>query len=149
MVRSEGWGVRWLASAFGAGWSPKAPGTVGSLVGLLVALPVYSLFPSLFPWLALSLLFLAILVCNRAVVEEKEADPSWIVLDEIVGIWVAMVGAPLEWPVLLIGFLLFRLFDIWKPWPARAAEKLPAGFGIVLDDVIAGLYTALILNFFF
>lgn len=73
-------------------------------------------------------------------------DPGIIVIDEVLGQWVALLGASAKgWKVLLAGFLLFRLFDIWKPWPVRQLEKLPEGTGIVIDDLAAGLYGALIL----
>jgi phosphatidylglycerophosphatase A len=73
-------------------------------------------------------------------------DPGIIVIDEVLGQWVALLGASAKgWKVLLAGFLLFRLFDIWKPWPVRQLEKLPEGTGIVVDDLAAGLYGALIL----
>ncbi len=73
-------------------------------------------------------------------------DPQFVVVDEVVGQWISLGGAArLNWKSLLAGFVLFRLFDIWKPWPARALEKLPRGYGIVMDDVMAGVYAALVL----
>lgn len=137
-----------LVTGFGSGLSRYAPGTLGTVVGLLLCLPVKALSPPLFLAVLLLLIPLSIYLCSVASEKAGERDPSWIVLDEIVGFWVAMVGVPLQAGALLMAFLLFRLFDIWKPWPAGLLERLPGGFGIVLDDLVAGLYTSLILNFF-
>ncbi len=139
----------WLVTGFGSGLARWAPGTLGTLVGLLLYLPVKSLSPALFLALLLLLIPLSIYLCTIYSERSGDRDPSWIVLDEIVGFWVAMVGAPLTWQAVVGGFLLFRLFDIWKPWPIRFVERLPAGFGIVLDDLVAGIYAAFALNFFF
>jgi phosphatidylglycerophosphatase A len=73
----------------------------------------------------------------------QRQDPSEVVIDEVAGFLLTMLWIPLSWGTLLAGFLLFRLFDIWKPWPAGPAEKLHGGLGIVLDDLVAGLYANL------
>jgi len=73
----------------------------------------------------------------------KKVDPSEVVIDEVAGFLLTMLWVPLSWGTLLTGFLLFRVFDIWKLWPANAAERLPGGLGIVLDDLVAGLYANL------
>jgi phosphatidylglycerophosphatase A len=76
----------------------------------------------------------------------RKKDPGFVVIDEVLGQWVTLLGtADLNWQKLLTGFLLFRVFDIWKPWPIRQIEHLPEGYGIVCDDLAAGLYGALIL----
>jgi phosphatidylglycerophosphatase A len=76
----------------------------------------------------------------------KKRDPSIVVIDEVLGQWVTLIGArAFMWKSFVAGFVLFRLLDVWKPWPVRALEKLPEGTGIVADDIAAGLYGALIL----
>jgi phosphatidylglycerophosphatase A len=138
-----------IATWFGCGWAPKGPGTVGSLGALaLVAVAMY-----LGPWTGLHCLVLAALwlvpaiwASSRMVETSGSKDPQFVVVDEVVGQWISLGGAArLNWKSLLAGFVLFRLFDIWKPWPARALEKLPRGYGIVMDDVMAGVYAALVL----
>jgi phosphatidylglycerophosphatase A len=77
----------------------------------------------------------------------KAEDPAMVVIDEVLGQWVTLLGAvTLNWKTFLAAFLLFRLFDIWKPWPIRHFEKFPGGVGIVADDLAAGLYGALVLS---
>lgn len=137
-----------LATFFGCGFFPKAPGTIGSLAGIAAA----ALFHK---WGAgrLALLIIAILVFPAAVwaasVTARELgrkDPGQIVIDEVLGQWVTLLGAAVwTWQTYLAAFLFFRLFDIWKPQPVRKAESLPEGVGIVADDVLAGIYGALIL----
>ena len=136
----------WIASGFGAGFSPFASGTVGSAVSLI-------------PWLALRMLPLPLylialiiafaigvwaagIVIRRLGVE----DPGVVVWDEFVGQWIALlplVVAPREWPWVIAAFVLFRVFDVWKPWPASWADRsVKGGFGAMLDDVFAGIYAA-------
>ena len=127
-----------------AGLSPKAPGTAGSALAALLA-------PLLFLPLPLwgRLLFLAVIVvtgglaATRAEILLGCTDPGEVVIDELVGVWIALLplGAGQgSWPGLVWAFALFRLFDIRKPWPVHASENwLPAGWGIMLDDILAGL----------
>jgi phosphatidylglycerophosphatase A len=138
-----------LATWFGCGYFPYGPGTVGSLAGLLVAALVENylwgtrlfLFGSIFVLLMPA--FWASTVAAKAL---GRKDPGQVVIDEVLGQWVTLLGAvSYNWPHLLAGFALFRLFDIWKPWPVRQFEKLPDGYGIVADDLMAGVYAALIL----
>lgn len=138
----------WIASGFGAGLSPRAPGTVGSLLALL---PWWLLVRPLS--LPIQLLVLAIAfgigvwAANWVIAKTGIADPSVVVWDEFVGLWIALLLVPAGWPWLLAGFALFRLFDIWKPWPVSwADQKLHGGFGVMLDDMFAGLYALLILQ---
>lgn len=136
--------ARLLASGFGAGYCPIAPGTAGTAVALPLAWAL-GLVP-LGPRLALlaALLPVAAWICGRAARQAGAEDPGWVVLDEILGF---LVGTALVAPGLaayLVAFLLFRLFDILKPPPAGAIDRrLTGGWGILLDDVVAGLYTAL------
>ena len=139
--------VHFLAFGFGSGLSPKAPGTMGTLVALPlvyalmhVALPVY-----LCTVLMLSLL--GIYVCGESARRLKTHDHPGIVLDEFAGMACTMIAVPLKLQWLLLGFLLFRCFDIFKPWPIREADhRLSGGFGIMLDDIIAGIFSCALLH---
>ncbi len=129
-----------LAFGLGSGLAPRAPGTAGSALGLLLFIPaLYAPLP-----VQLGIIFLGFIlgvwISDRVAVHMEVKDPGGIVWDEFVGMWITLLWLPsLIW--LIPAFLLFRLFDIWKPWPVRVAdEKLAGGFGIMLDDVIAGLY---------
>ena len=139
----------WVACGFGSGLSPIAPGTVGSLVALI---PWFALRELPLPWFVVALVLafaLGVQVCDWAVRTLRIADPSAVVWDEFVGQWIALT--PLlflsrgAWWI-LCGFVLFRLFDIAKPWPVSWADrKLSGGLGVMLDDVFAGIYAALAL----
>jgi phosphatidylglycerophosphatase A len=138
-----------LATWFGCGWSPVAPGTAGSLAALLMGagLVEYAGWP---PWtlgvLAAALFLPACWVSGLAALAKGKKDPGYIVIDEVVGQWIAMAGIlSWNWKVALASFALFRLFDITKPFPARRLESLPGGLGIVADDAAAGIYAALVL----
>ena len=141
--------ARVIATWFGCGYFPKAPGTAGSLGGLLVAwaLVQFAAFPPIFfVLLALISLYPAIWAAGVVAREDQTKDPQIVVVDEVVGQWITLAGAGhLHWKSWLLAFALFRLFDIWKPWPVRQLEKLPGGTGIVMDDVMAGVYGALVL----
>jgi len=137
----------WLAYGLGAGLFPWAPGTVGALV----AVPLYLLLrplPLLWYLAVLLVMFLiGVWACDKTARELHTSDPSSIVWDEILGFLLAMTAAPPGWPWLLAGFILFRCFDILKPWPVGALDKRVAGgLGIMLDDVAAGAMTCLMLQ---
>jgi phosphatidylglycerophosphatase A len=138
-----------LATWFGCGYFPWGPGTVGSLAAILLAAAAhFYLGAGRLAILAaiLVLLFPGIWAATRTAQLVSREDPGLVVVDEVLGQWVALLGAvALNWKAFLAAFLLFRLFDIWKPWPVRNLENLPAGTGIVSDDLAAGLYAALIL----
>jgi len=138
-----------IATWFGCGYTPKAPGTVGSLAALAIAalLAYYAGWgPLQFAFLSAVALAPAIWASDRTAARLHLKDPSVIVVDEVLGQWVALAGArPLNWKSMLAAFALFRLFDIWKPHPVRALEAVKGGAGIVLDDVAAGIYAALVL----
>lgn len=129
-----------VATALGAGYVPKAPGTAGAAVGIVtVALGAP-------PLAALALLFLpAVWAASAASRRAASKDPAFVVIDEVLGQWVTLIGAPVSPAGLGASFLLFRVFDIVKPWPVRWFEKLPGGWGIVLDDVAAGAYGYLVM----
>jgi len=137
----------WLAYGLGAGLFPWAPGTVGTLA----AIPLYLLLRPLplTGYLAVLLLMFLIGVwaCGKTDRELHASDPSSIVWDEMLGFLLAMTAAPPGWPWLLAGFVLFRGFDILKPWPIGALDKqLSGGLGIMLDDIAAGAMTCLLLQ---
>lgn len=131
----------WLATGLGAGLSPWAPGTVGTLVALLPWLWLRQLDPP-FYLVALLLGFLiGTLAADWAIRRLDREDPGVVVIDEWLGLWIALFAAPPGWPWVLAGFVLFRLFDILKPWPVSWADRrLKGGLGTMLDDVLAGLY---------
>ena len=193
-----------IATAFGVGYIPKAPGTFGSLVGIAVAIlthpvsliliigliflhgsgglgidmpmfrghtaPALLLIPSLVALVTVGLL--GVWSSSRAAIYAGLQDPQYVVIDEVSGMHLTLVlaimpvGLPtgllpadeatvfglysafslLNWKYLLLGFILFRVFDIWKPWPIRRLEKLPAGWGIMADDWMAGIYAAILLR---
>jgi phosphatidylglycerophosphatase A len=187
-----------VATAGGLGYFPKAPGTLGSLVGLVLAfLPAWIFFgftaaiitarrgddsvflkvsawysdPFLWAQIVLALLIagLGVWASDRVAKRFREKDPQYVVIDEVSGqhltlllgcgipvwwkiaqpFWNTMppglitMRSALNWKYLLLGFILFRVFDIWKPFPARQAESLPGGWGIMADDWIAGIYAAI------
>ncbi|HYO84068.1 MAG TPA: phosphatidylglycerophosphatase A [Bryobacteraceae bacterium] len=137
--------ARLIATAFGCGFWPWAPGTVGSLFAVAVAV--------LFGWQPITAAVAAAIMLGPSVwaagIEEQTSgreDPGHVVVDEVVGQWITMAGAPLlNWKTLLAAFLLFRVLDVWKPAPARQLEGLHGGVGIMADDVMAGIYGALVL----
>ena len=133
--------VMWLATGFGAGLSPVAPGTAGSLVGVLFYLAMAGLVLPLYLGLVLVLGIIGIWVCGRAGRALAVSDHPSIVWDEIVGLLITMAATPPSWQALVAGFALFRLFDILKPWPVGRIDRgVKGGLGVMLDDVMAGLY---------
>ena len=135
-----------LAFGFGSGLSPKAPGTVGTVA----AIPLWWLLAQLPLQSYLLIVALAaivgIVICGRAAEKLGVHDHGGIVWDEFVGFWIAMAALPVTWNSLLFGFVLFRLFDILKPWPISWLDKkVSGGFGIMIDDVIAGLAAAAVI----
>ena len=135
-----------LAFGLGSGLSRYAPGTMGTLMAVPFAILLKSL-PDFAFWLALVVLFVAgIYLCDVSSKRLGQHDPGGIVWDEMVGYWLTVALLPLQWTWMLAAFLLFRFFDIFKPWPVSLAEKrFGGGLGIMLDDVIAALYAMLVL----
>jgi len=137
-----------LGTFFGAGYFPKGPGTAGSLAAILLAICLIQL--GFAPWgfaeLSLVLLYPGIWAAGLVATESGRKDPQIVVVDEVLGQWLTLAGAVrLNWKSLVIGFVLFRIFDILKPPPVRQIERVPGGAGIVLDDMMAGIYAALVL----
>lgn len=137
---------RLTASWFGAGFLPWAPGTWGSLAALPFAWAIVLLGGKL--WLlaaAVAVFIVGCIAADRATRDGPERDPGWVVIDEVAGQWLTLLVLPLSLPGFAIGFVLFRLFDIWKPWPIRWAERrYGGGFGIMIDDVLAALYAVIV-----
>jgi len=133
--------VHFLSLGFGSGLSPKAPGTMGTLA----AIPVYLLLATLdLHWYLLVTLLISILgiwFCSYTSRALQVHDHPGIVIDEFAGFLVTMIAVPLNLYTLVLGFMLFRLFDIIKPWPIGWLDrKLHGGLGIMLDDILAGIY---------
>lgn len=134
-----------LSTGLYVGKIPKIPGTLGTLVALFPILIYwnrggeYMLLNQIF--ITLAVFFIGIWASTVVVETFKEKDPEYIVIDEIAGYMVAMIGFPTNWKILLLAFILFRAFDILKPPPIKQFEKLPSGLGVMVDDVIAGAYT--------
>jgi len=137
-----------IGTWFGCGYSPKAPGTVGSLAAILIAWPISLAGVNAIGFLILSLagLYPAIRASAAVAEESGRKDPQIVVVDEVLGQWLTLAGAlRFNWRTFLFAFILFRFFDILKPPPIRLIERVPGGAGIVLDDMMAGAYGALVL----
>ncbi len=131
--------MRLLATGAGAGYVPVAPGTAGSLLGAAIALPLLKLPWPAFLGVTLLLTAVAVFVATRMAEALGQADPSVVVIDEVVGMWCAALLLPPRPYDLAAVFLLFRAFDVVKPLWIPMLERLPGGWGIVADDVAAGL----------
>ena len=140
-----------IATAGGAGYWRWGPGTAGSLVGVLMAWVMERQFDWTAGW---PLLLVAIIltwpgVWASTVAAGERKDPQFILVDEVLGVWLTLAGAVTwNWKAYALGFVLFRIFDIVKPWPVRRFEALPQGWGIVADDLMAGVYGAIVLFWF-
>ncbi len=139
--------VHFLAFGFGSGAAPKAPGTFGTLA----AIPVFLLLAFLPLWAYLVVLVLAfalgVYLCGQASKDMGVHDHGGIVWDEFVGFWITMIALPVHWAWIIAGFVLFRFFDIIKPWPIGWLDKrVHGGLGIMIDDVIAGIFALAILQ---
>jgi phosphatidylglycerophosphatase A len=136
-----------IAFGFGTGTIPFAPGTFGTLI----AVPIYFLMAQLsftnYFILTLLIIVASIWICSKVTREIGVEDHQGMCLDEVVGYLVTMIHAPFGWRWVLLGFVLFRIFDIWKPWPINIVDRnVHGGFGIILDDVLAGLFSLAILQ---
>jgi len=136
-----------LVTWFGSGWLPWAPGTWGSLAALPFAWLILRYGgPATLALAALVLFGVGCWAADVAVRETQTKDPGWIVVDEVVGQWLTLLAAPLTPLGYAAAFVLFRLFDIWKPWPIGLADRrLEGGFGVMADDVLAAIYAAIVL----
>jgi phosphatidylglycerophosphatase A len=135
-----------IASGFGAGYCPRIPGTAGTLAAIPILL-ILTLIPSpVYELTLLAFFFLAVWSSGKAQEYWGVKDYRRIVIDEIMGFLIAMLWTPRTGLSILVGFLLFRFFDIIKPPPIRPLERIRGGYGIVLDDVLAGIYSNILLH---
>lgn len=142
----ERW-VLWLAQGFGTGRAPRAPGTVGTLPGIGFYVLLAPLGWGGYLVATLVLFVLGVVLCDRAARLLQCDDPPSVVWDEIVGYLVTMSGTPPSPGAIVAGFIAFRVFDIWKPWPIGWLERrVPGGLGIMLDDLLAGLMAGTVLH---
>lgn len=137
--------ITFLATGFGSGLAPFAPGTMGTLVGVVICLLCLPL-----PWpmrllIVIALSALSIYVSGRAEKIYQKKDDQRIVIDEIIGFQITMLPVAITILHLCVGFVLFRIFDILKPFPINNLQRLPGGWGVVIDDVAAGIYVGVIL----
>lgn len=147
--------MRWIASFGGVGFLRPAPGTWGSLAALPMAYGIHQIGGF---WFLLNLtVFVSItgyIATKKVTQGSEDHDPSWVVIDEVAGQWIALFpvsyGAGMMgievwrlWPGWIAGFVLFRLFDIWKPWLVGRADRMGGPLGVMLDDIIAGVFAAL------
>ena len=141
-----------ISTACGIGYSPLAPGTAGSIFALLI----YLIFPENIIFYLLGLLilfFIGVWAANKTEIEyieklgqEQGHDPQVVVIDEVVGMLIALIAIPATWFWVIAGFTLFRLFDITKIYPINISQRIPGGWGIMLDDVLAGIFANLALQ---
>ena len=139
------------ATVLGAGYSPFAPGTMGALVGILILFLIKWQQPELqyFTWglLLATIIFTLLGVWStNELAPEWGKDPSKVVVDELIGVWIAVLWIPIESQWLILGFIIFRFFDILKPLGIRRLENIKGGWGVMLDDVGAGIYANIVLQ---
>ena len=127
--------IHFLAIGLGSGAAPKAPGTFGTVMAVLLYWPLAQLA-----------LLVGVYICGKTSKDWQVHDHGGIVWDEFVGYWITMIAIPVTWYWALLGFVLFRIFDIWKPWPISWLDKkVHGGLGIMIDDVVAGVFAWAIL----
>jgi phosphatidylglycerophosphatase A len=135
-----------LATGLGAGYSPIVPGTMGTLLAIPVFLLLSCIPSPVYEWTIIAFFFLASWVSDKAQSHWGKKDDQRIVIDEIMGFFTAMMWLPKTALFVTLGFVLFRLFDIVKPPPVRRLEQVRGGYGVVLDDVMAGVYANIVLQ---
>ena len=139
--------IHFLAYGFGSGLMPVMPGTFGTLVGIGFLYVLSSLDPLSYAAVVLVGGLLGIFICEKTAKNLGKKDPGSIVWDEIIGYLVTMFMVPKEWIWILIGFILFSALDILKPWPISSIDRrVKGGFGIMLDDVVAALFSLAIIQ---
>ncbi len=139
------WWKELLFTGLYSGYCPIAPGTAGTIIAFLLYVLEYCFFGEV-SWIinlliVLSLIYPSIKLCDTGEKFFKKKDPSEIVLDEIFGYWISVLFYPFNWKIAILAFFLFRAFDILKPYPVNKFDRLPGGFGIMMDDVMAGIYS--------
>jgi phosphatidylglycerophosphatase A len=146
-LKIDGKWERWIAFGFGTGLSPAAPGTAGTLIGIPVVI-LFQFLPTVVALLAaLSIVLISVRLAGVVTRQIGIEDHPSIVIDEIAGYVLTMTMIPVTWWTVIAGFLIFRLFDIYKPPPAGWLDrKCTGGFGITADDVVAGIYANLVMH---
>jgi phosphatidylglycerophosphatase A len=145
-VGARAWTAHVLAVWFGCGHVPVAPGTAGTLGAIPLYLFVRPLGLAAVAATALAVTLVGLWAAGDVERRLGSKDPQIVCIDEVAGVFVTWLAAPPTWRGLIVGVVLFRIFDQWKPWPARAAERLGGGAGVMLDDVVAGLWGAAVLG---
>ena len=141
------WFEKLIGSGFYTGYIPIASGTFGSLAAIIIyIIPGFERLEIIIP--AIILLFSYGLFVSSKFEKVYGKDPSQCTVDEVVGTWIALIALPKSFLIVFTTFLIWRVLDIIKPFPARSSEKLPGGFGIMIDDVISGFYTVVIVHLF-
>lgn len=139
--------IHFLSFGFGSGLSPKAPGTMGTIVAIPIFLAISQLTLALYLFIVVIIFLVGCWASGKTANALKVHDHPGIVIDEIAGYLITMIMVPVTWYWVFLGFLLFRLFDIWKPWPISMLDKqVKGGFGIMIDDVLAAFYSLLSLH---
>ncbi len=139
--------VHLLSLGFGSGCAPKAPGTMGTLVGVLFYLPLQLLALPYYVAVVVFVSLIGIWLCGQTARALGVHDHPGIVWDEIAGYLLTMVAAPAGWGWIALGIVLFRIFDIWKPWPIGLLDKqLKGGLGVMADDLLAGIFSLTIMQ---
>jgi len=148
MKNKAGWFWRMVATGFGCGYSPIAPGTTGSIGALIPAIILLYTSSNAYLWLGLMIVVLGILGAVAANMLEIEwgHDASRIVIDEVVGMWISLMWIGKGWIAIVTAFILFRFFDAVKPAGIARFESLPGGIGVMADDVVAGIATNLLIQ---
>ncbi|RHW76012.1 phosphatidylglycerophosphatase A [Colwellia sp. RSH04] len=142
--------IQFLALGFGSGLAPKAPGTFGTLAAIPLYLVLMNLTTLYYAVATVLICIAGVYICGKAAAEVGVHDHPAIVWDEIAGFLITMFMVPFSIQSLVVGFLLFRFFDILKPWPISIADKkLKGGFGIMFDDILAGFFALIIMHFVF
>lgn len=139
--------LHFIAFGFGSGAIPVAPGTFGTLLAIPFYLAIQNVSHNIYLALVIIIMLASMWLCNKVSKEIKVHDHQGMCLDEFVGYLVTMYAAPHGLVWIILGFLLFRLFDIWKPQPIRYVDqKIKGGVGMILDDVVAGIYASIVLH---
>ncbi|MDO6506925.1 phosphatidylglycerophosphatase A [Colwellia sp. 4_MG-2023] len=142
--------VQFLALGFGSGLAPKAPGTFGTLAAVPLFLLLALLTPTYYLAAVIVMSVAGIYICGKAANDVGVHDHPAIVWDEFVGYFITMFMVPVSWQTVLVGFLLFRVFDILKPWPISFIDKkMSGGAGIMFDDILAGIFSLIIMHLIF
>ncbi len=142
--------IQFLAVGFGSGLAPKAPGTFGTLAAIPLFIMLSSLPVTAYIAVVIVLSVLGVYICDKAAKAAGVHDHPAIVWDEFIGYFITMILAPVTWQAIVVGFVLFRIFDIFKPWPISYLDKyVHGGLGIMIDDILAGIFALICMQLIF